>query len=176
MVILCQVDAEPQDVAFQWTVNNNELLGSYNSYGLESTLTYVPKTKRDFGVVSCRAKNAVGVQLDPCIFSIVAAGLPSAVSGCLVVNQTSTSILIDCIGGDDGGLQQIFHLELYDSFSLKLITNVSQTNRAEFRLNGLSSGTQYLAVIYSSNLKGRSPSVDLTVPTLALLNRKFGEY
>ncbi len=174
--ITCQVEAEPPDVAFKWTVNNNEQLGSFISYGLESTLTFIPKTKRDFGVVACRAKNVVGLQKDPCVFTIVSAGLPSPVSGCLVNNQTSSSIIIDCISGDDGGLQQNFHLELYDSQSLKLITNISQTNRAEFTLEDLSSGTQFLAVIYSSNSKGRSPSVDLTVPTLPLLNRKFGKF
>ncbi|CAG2173994.1 unnamed protein product [Oppiella nova] len=172
--IQCRVGAEPPDVAFQWTVNNNELLGSFQSFGLESTLTFVPKTKRDFGVVACRAKNGAGVQRDPCVFSVVAAGIPSPVTGCLVVNQTSSSILIDCISGDDGGLEQAFHLELYEGYGQRrMVSNHSQKHRAEFKLTGLSSGTQYLAVIYASNGKGRSAPIELTVPTLALLNRKF---
>ncbi|CAG2113134.1 unnamed protein product, partial [Medioppia subpectinata] len=171
--IPCSVTAEPPDVAFQWTVNNAELLASFASFGLESTLTFTPKTKRDFGVIACRAKNSVGVQRDPCVFSIISAGLPSPVTGCLVVNQTSTSILIDCISGDDGGLEQEFHLELYESADHRLVANRSVKHRAEFRLQDLSSGTQYLALVYASNGKGRSAPIELTVPTLALLNRKF---
>ncbi|XP_054154374.1 nephrin-like [Oppia nitens] len=195
MTIGCEVDAQPPDVTFQWSVNANsqQLLGNYqqsSTGSLGSTLTYIPKTKRDFGQISCRATNSVGQQQDPCIFSIVAAGLPGSPTSCLVVNQTSTDITVDCIGGDDGGLDQLFHLELYDSDDIdghqsvasnrspspnrhRLVANLSRQYSPAFRLTDLMSGTQYLAIIYASNAKGRSLATELTVPTLALLNKKF---
>ena len=41
-------------------------------------------------------------------------GPPHSVHDCLIVNVTMTSFVLKCIAGENGGLRQIFHLEVYN--------------------------------------------------------------
>lgn len=47
-------------------------------------------------------------------------GLPAAVKNCSINNQTQNSIEIQCLPGYDGGLPQVFVLELISSRTGKL--------------------------------------------------------
>lgn len=67
---------------------------------------------KDYGTLSCWATNEVGAQVQPCIFQVVLAGLPAPVTNCTLHNQTHQIVEIQCIAGYDGGLPQIFVLEM----------------------------------------------------------------
>ena len=74
--ILCDIDARPPQVVFHWTFNdthNSNL--KYISENLRSSLSFTPKTRSDFGYVSCSAKNVVGSQAVPCVYTIIPAGI-----------------------------------------------------------------------------------------------------
>ncbi|CAG2120141.1 unnamed protein product, partial [Medioppia subpectinata] len=110
--ILCDVDARPQQIFFQWSFNdtvNPDL--KYLSEGLRSSLSYTPKTRDDFGFVSCRGRNVVGTQQTPCVYTIIPAGKPETVVKCDSSNIGFTSFTVNCLPGYDGGLRQTFGLE-----------------------------------------------------------------
>lgn len=170
----CNVSASPSDVTFYWSSNQSHVPEDhYMSEGTSSTLILRSKAKHEYGSISCWAQNIVGKMKEPCKFSIIPAGPPEPVSGCLVTNQTASSAVIDCVAGYDGGLQQTFHLELFNDKRESLL-NESQNEKPFFLLNHLASGTNYYAIIYSTNAKGKSNYFEVKMQTRALLNRKFG--
>ena len=61
---------------------------------------------------------------------------------CSVVNQTTESLVVECLPGFDGGLDQLFHMEVTDLQTGQRIANTSQGGRAapEFEVSGLNSG------------------------------------
>ncbi|CAG9136310.1 unnamed protein product [Plutella xylostella] len=77
--VRCSVTANPPDVTFFWQFNNSgESLDvspskSGTANGSMSSLSYKPQSERDYGTLSCRGTNAVGRQLEPCVFQIVPA-------------------------------------------------------------------------------------------------------
>jgi hypothetical protein len=92
---------------------------------------------QDYGSLSCWAKNEIGTQTQPCIFQLILAGRfyysqlsdkfdslkttstgpPSSVLNCSWTNETENSLYVNCSPNYDGGLPQIFVLEV---ISLKL--------------------------------------------------------
>lgn len=42
--------------------------------GIDSVLDYTPANDFEYGTLQCLAENAVGIQLEPCVFQIVPAG------------------------------------------------------------------------------------------------------
>ncbi|XP_022237940.1 uncharacterized protein LOC106478611 isoform X2 [Limulus polyphemus] len=167
--VSCEVDADPDDVTFTWSVNNTgisrELL-SFDSSGLRSVARYIPRNKKDFGFLACKARNIVGEQIEPCIFTLIAVGPPSPPSNCNISNSTNSTIFVECSHGDDGGLQQRFHVEVYILPNKQLVANLTKSNAPAFILSSLPSGARLLLLVYSSNGKGRSGTVTLTSYTL----------
>lgn len=53
----------------------------------------------DFGTILCWADNVVGLQKEPCVFHLIAAGKPDIPYNCTLINQTSESLEVDCIEG-----------------------------------------------------------------------------
>ncbi|XP_035217504.1 uncharacterized protein LOC118190823 isoform X2 [Stegodyphus dumicola] len=168
--VSCVVEADPPEVAFRWTFNNSlsesvDIL-SYNNDGpLKSVARYIPRTRLDYGVLNCFAKNAVGIMKEPCIFTVVPTGPPEPVQNCSITNQTANVLMISCDAGDDGGLQQTFHLEVYSMTAEQLITNLTTNESPVFVAEKLKSSSAYILVLYASNPKGRSTSVALTART-----------
>lgn len=101
--VRCQVDAEPPEVQFHWSLNSSALgvlnsPGSQFSFGngvssssahaysntpeafaFTSNLTlavarFMPRNRFGYGALACWAQNSVGVQTQPCIFNIVPTG------------------------------------------------------------------------------------------------------
>ena len=70
------------------------------------------------------------------------AGPPERPVNCSVVNQTTESLVVECLPGFDGGLDQLFHMEVTDLQTGQRIANTSQGGRAapEFEVSGLNSG------------------------------------
>lgn len=169
--VSCSVEADPAEVAFRWTFNNSigesiDIL-SYNSDGASrSVARYIPRTRLDYGQLYCFAKNTIGVMKEPCIFTIIPTGPPEPVQNCSITNQTSSILMLVCDEGDDGGLPQTFHLEVYSMSAEQLIANITVTEDPFFVAEKLTSSSSYILVLYASNAKGRSTSVALTAHTL----------
>ncbi|GIY34954.1 uncharacterized protein CDAR_15951 [Caerostris darwini] len=148
-------------------------IADFTSSGKESIATYVPHTDDEYGTLSCWATNEVGWQKEPCLFAIVPAGPPEALLNCTVVNHTENSIQVDCIEGYNGGLSQMFTIEVFDIDVGKLRSNVT-LGQPSFIIQGLPSSTTLHLVVYASNGKGRSPMYTLSATTLQKAEKLTG--
>ncbi|XP_053204229.1 hemicentin-1-like isoform X2 [Panonychus citri] len=167
--ITCEVEAEPSNVNFKWSLNasnENVDIRSFITNGSVSIATYRPRNRFAYGALACWAVNDIGVQRDPCIFNIIPTGPPEAVRKCQITNQSTTSLNVECIPGDSGGLKQEFTVEVYNSLRQSLHSNYTSTTKPAFHIPNLLSGTPFTLVLYSSNAKGRSHSVSIPGSTL----------
>ncbi len=89
---------------------------------------------------------------------------PEAVTNCTQRNHTSDAVFVGCQAGYDGGLKQIFTIEIYDDAD-ECVGNVTVV-KPFFAVPRLPAASIYEARIYASNRKGRSPEVVLRVSTL----------
>ncbi|XP_067137950.1 synaptogenesis protein syg-2-like isoform X2 [Centruroides vittatus] len=97
--VTCEVDADPPSVEFRWGFNNTDeslVIVSYTTSGTKSVAKYVPRNKQDYGYLYCWGKNEVGMQLEPCIFSIVPIGelQPVAINAVLAVLMGTVGALL----------------------------------------------------------------------------------
>ncbi|KAH7642122.1 hypothetical protein HUG17_5167 [Dermatophagoides farinae] len=132
-----------------------------------SNATYSPRSRIGYGLLYCMAENSVGNQRDPCIFKIVEAGPPNSVHDCRIVNVTMASFILECVPGENGGLRQIFHLEVYNIEKEHLQVNVTAREEPVFAVENLPHDTAFMLNVFSSNAKGRSDSVTLRTATSA---------
>nr|CAH7737718.1 unnamed protein product [Callosobruchus chinensis] len=186
--VRCQVSADPSDVTFVWQFNN-----SGDSFDVSpakvhlqapnaSELIYTPTTARDYGTLTCTARNSVGSQQEPCVFQVVPASRPSPPTNCSVrtvapsVNRTealtplTAAMEVFCRPGHDGGLPQHFVLEVFDARASRI--------RANYSAESLDGGTTVMfrlelgemvpppegalrMAVYAENAKGRSEKVVL---------------
>ena len=98
-------------------------------------------------------------------------GQPDSVSNCSQLNHSADTIAVTCIPGFDGGLTQLFTIELRylrspDAPLEEILVRNITSSKPEFEVNHLESGQRYEASIFSSNRKGRSTPVILRVSTL----------
>ena len=176
--VLCEVEADPAEVVFNWSYNGTgephrldaASLNFDSSGSLSSIGRYTPHTEFDYGTVFCWAHNSVGPQSAPCAYSIVAAGSPDPVRNCSILNITEDSMKVECAEGYDGGLLQHFVLEMFDTTDTR--TSTLRANLTSptplFSLNQLQPAHAYLMVIYAANAKGRSKEIVNTAFTLAM--------
>lgn len=167
----CEVESDPKNLIFKWQFdnlqNNSKIidLTTFQVIKTKSILTYAPRTNYGYGKLYCWAENRIGKQKEPCVFRIVPAGTPEIVRNCLVGNQSLDSLVVKCEPGNDGGLEQSFYLEIYQSNG-HLQSNWSSSKEPIFQVAQLPVGTSFVLVLYSANSKGRSNLVTLTASTL----------
>uniref|UniRef100_A0A182NUX3 Ig-like domain-containing protein n=1 Tax=Anopheles dirus TaxID=7168 RepID=A0A182NUX3_9DIPT len=182
--IPCHIFADPPARSFHWRFNNSAEIVQvdahrFTSQGNISILNYVPVTDQcweprlksasgaDYGTLTCWAVNEVGPQSQPCTFQLVLADLPSPVSNCSLPNRTQQFAEIQCTPGYDGGLPQVFVLELVSKRTGTRRFNFSNKNEPFFvldRLEKLSAlmtleNNSLSCVVYALNQKGRSTPV-----------------
>ncbi|XP_045776317.1 nephrin-like [Maniola jurtina] len=163
--LVCSVDSNPQPNNFEWIFNRSgdqsELPPSlYTATEHNSVLRYTPTEDKDFGTLSCLATNSVSKQEVPCTFNVVAAGRPTSLQNCSVVNQ-SNGLQVECYEGFDGGLPQVFFMEVLELPSLILRANMTANFTPSFEVQGLDKGLSYLLNLYAANAKGRSEVITL---------------
>ncbi|CAO1433884.1 unnamed protein product [Diamesa serratosioi] len=158
----CEVESSPPADSFHWTFNSSgeqtDLPSQLHSSetGL-SRLNYTPTSDLDYGTISCWGRNAIGVQKSPCVFQIVAAGRPFPLQNCTVTNQSIDTIHVECLDGFDGGLPQMFLLEMVEIPTLKLVRNLTLYKPpVSFFLDNLETSTSYRLIMFAANAKGRS--------------------
>ncbi|CAB0002390.1 unnamed protein product [Nesidiocoris tenuis] len=178
--IPCQVDADPPARSFRWKFNNSGEtldvgLERFSSNGTYSVLRYTPVADLDYGTLSCWAENNIAMQSVPCLFQVVAAGKPYPVRNCSVGNETSSSVVVWCLPGSDGGLPQIFLLEIYVGGSRTPRVNFTATDAPYFYLTDLEVDVSIRLIVYAVNSKGRSSPVVLDDITLRDPQKRTGE-
>ena len=92
-----------------------------------------------------------------------------------MVNQTTESLVVECLPGFDGGLDQLFHMEVTDLQTGQLITNTSGEPAPEFEVSGLNSGRGMKITIFAANADGRSDSAVLEGFTLKVAELQLGK-
>ncbi|GFU35797.1 uncharacterized protein TNCV_1083591 [Trichonephila clavipes] len=92
-------------------------------------------------------------------------GPPEPLQNCSVVNYTEDSLQVECVEGYNGGLVQIFQLEVYDDTGRKLHGNFTSI-QPQFYVSGLPSGKILRLVVFAKNSKGKSAPIVLTANTL----------
>ncbi|XP_043654043.1 uncharacterized protein LOC122620578 isoform X2 [Drosophila teissieri] len=188
--IPCRVNSDPPEIDFEWTFSTSGEHFEVPSVETVSELIYTPKGERDYGTLACYGRNAIGKQSDPCVFQVVPAVTQSLLGGSGTGsghdgfagggtinfdnydNIIYSTMELECMPGYDGGLQQQFFLEAYDSKTKKLRLNMSSTytDVPVFRidLSDLMPMDYYPdahpalhLVVYSVNQKGRSEPIVL---------------
>lgn len=101
-------------------------------------------------------------------------GRPDPLENCTIQNQTADSLYVECDEGFNGGLPQEFVMEVYDSQSQLLVSNVT-THNSVFLAAGLPSGLGFDIVVYSINSKGPSDVTHLSAHTLKSAARRTGQ-
>ncbi|CAL4086720.1 unnamed protein product [Meganyctiphanes norvegica] len=171
--IKCQVDANPHDrLSFTWFLSSTnsrhhskQLRDSqYVRQGRQSTLEYTPRSKEDYGNISCRAHNDVGPQRAPCVYILVSEGPPEPVRPCRVINITSYAAAIECRPGFDGGLPQKFTFEVHQLDNHKLITKKTSSDNSIY-LSDLQPFRRYEIKVTSHNARGSSQFRSLKIKT-----------
>jgi neural cell adhesion molecule len=90
------------------------------------------------------------------------------------MNQTADSLHVECAEGFNGGLPQMFTMEVYDSVTFALVSNV--TNKTPtFTVSGLEPGISFRIELSASNEKGKSSKTTLHAHTLAAEKRSTGK-
>ncbi|XP_022242612.1 nephrin-like isoform X2 [Limulus polyphemus] len=166
--ITCEVEADPPDVTFRWSFNSSRLgqeLLTHSSEGLKSMASFTAKTKHEYSALYCWGRNRVGMQRKPCVFSVIFIGPPEPLKNCTITNTTIDSIHLECVAGNDGGLQQFFFLEVYNSQLERLSANITSHSKPEFHVSELSEASRFTLLVYSANGKGKSSPVALTAKT-----------
>ncbi|XP_076336540.1 uncharacterized protein LOC143239403 isoform X2 [Tachypleus tridentatus] len=162
--VFCHIAADPPEVTFTWMFNNSkhhrELL-SFVSSGTHSIAKVRIEKKEDFGTLTCKAKNLVGIQEEPCRYVLVQVYPPDPVNNCTVINSTKYDLILHCLPGHNGGLHQDFYLEVYDSRDRSLQINITNDTGPVFHLATLSSGREFILLVYSANSKGQSVPVQV---------------
>ena len=169
--ITCDVTSNPRvGLRFHWVFNTSgETMqmenGAVKVDGTRSMVDYTPRSELDYGNLLCWGENSIGVQRQACTYHIIPAGPPDPVHNCTVFNQTFTSLQISCGSGFDGGLKQMFKLDLRDARSGQSVTNMSH-DKSQFVLSGLIPGHGYIITVYAINSKGISEPMTLHAFTL----------
>ncbi|KAF8795200.1 Hemicentin-2 like protein [Argiope bruennichi] len=168
--VACEVDASPSEVSFTWALDGAKILAAeqYHTNGTHSVATVSPRSPQDYGVLMCWASNVVGRQREPCTFRIIPAGPPEEPKNCIITNRTVNCIYLECERGHDGGLQQLFQLEVFGTDSDKFLANVTAHNAPVFTVCSLPPKESFVLVAYAINSKGKSKQIAIHASTMSL--------
>ncbi|XP_018020507.1 hemicentin-2 [Hyalella azteca] len=177
--VSCSVIASPSDVKFSWVFNNSvtservPVERVYNSEeGGWSGVLFVARTQQDYGSLQCWAQNTVGKMSKPCLFHVVPAGRPDSPMNCSVINKTYDSLVVTCARGFDGGLKQSFVARVYEAVGGRSQVNVSAPE-ANFLLEGLTPGLDYIIKVSAINQLGESDPIKLDAVTYKMAENRM---
>jgi len=161
-IVDCHLDSHPPPSTVYWITakQGHQQRISPSQYTLMdgfSRLSYQPERETDFGELLCYGVNDVGTQQDPCRFTIEAAGRPYPLANCSLYNSTA-GVEVSCSPGFDGGLTQMFVLEISDPESGATLRNLSRV-APRFLLQGVTANHPVIVQVYAANSRGRSEVV-----------------
>ncbi|ETN58204.1 sidestep protein [Anopheles darlingi] len=194
ITVSCDIITHPLASKFYWRFENSEEVleieqQRFTNNGTSSQMHYTPTTEQDYGTLSCWGTNEIGTMAEPCMFHLIAAGLPTSVINCSWRNFTN-GLEVLCHPGYDGGLKQSFVLEMASTRHPGQSINFTNTDEPTFTMssfepirqqlpNGRKAEEDYLKLyVYSFNQKGHSPKVfitDLALPILPIVQTEGGD-
>ncbi|XP_058120917.1 uncharacterized protein LOC131290367 [Anopheles ziemanni] len=184
ITVSCDIITHPLASKFYWRFENSEEVleieqQRFSNNGTTSQLHYTPTSEQDYGTLSCWGTNEIGTMAEPCIFHLIAAGLPTSVINCSWRNFTN-AFEVSCHQGYDGGLKQSFVLEMisrrYPGHSINFtnaeepIFSVTSFDQIRQQLPTARQPDSLKLYVYSVNQKGHSPRIfiaDLLIPAAA---------
>ncbi|XP_036339499.1 uncharacterized protein LOC118748881 [Rhagoletis pomonella] len=86
-----------------------------------------------------------------------------------------SSVTISCTEGFNGGLPQLFIMEVRNMHSKELYANVTSTYPS-FTLSALTPGHPYVLAIYAFNLKGRSDATILNIDMIITTEKRLNAW
>lgn len=119
---------KPEFSGQQLVYLDSNLISKYDENPLISVATYTPRSELDYGTLLCWAQNSIGKQTEPCSYQIVPADKPDPVRNCRLLNASDTQLIVSCEPGYDGGIDQSFQMEVYDSNNHRLVANISSSS------------------------------------------------
>lgn len=178
--LACKVKSSPDPMSYIWQLDSNGTIidipnNNFNVDGRLSILRYTPKTRFDYGKLLCWASNGVGKQNEPCRFELVSAVLPTPLTNCTASNNDTHTVYIDCLGGTENGLPELFVAEVYDISKDRLLRNLS-SSQPNFILEELDPGSGYTIHAYTVNIRGPSDILSFHAFTEPLVKKSFGEF
>lgn len=105
---------------------------------------------------------------------IMVSGRPQPPQNCTIVNQTSSSLGVECTPGFDGGQSALFILDVINGNSGTRVTNISASTPT-FYIDNLSPSTTLTLNLYAENGRGRSPMLIVEGSTLSAAEKRTGE-
>ena len=76
--------------------------------------------------ISRRVKKCRSVRIEIMIALLFLSGPPEPPTNCSVVNQTTDSLMVECLPGFNGGMDQDFVMEVADLQSRVMLTNATE--------------------------------------------------
>ena len=169
------LDPNPKSQISNHGIRIKNHFDQHNS-GSFSILTIERTEKKHSGLFQCIAKNTEGTSQSSG-FQLRILSRPEPVTGCKIIqhNQTSVpssdSMMISCLPGYDGGVNQSYHLQAFDDPQNNVIFNTSRSDYPRFLITKLKPETVYVLIIYSSNPFGSSPKYSLKSSTAPLQSK-----
>ncbi|XP_071543617.1 uncharacterized protein [Panulirus ornatus] len=173
--VKCTVEAEPaHDITWTWIRKRADGTEEevpeedVRSDGLTSSVLVMPHSPDDYGRFMCLAKNAIGRQFTPCVVTLVPAGPPDTPTNCSATlgkpssHAHTTSMVITCVEGFDGGLPQQFQLETWQDGDP--IANMT-SEFPEWVVTALRAGVGVTLKVSAYNARGRSDPLVMQVHT-----------
>ncbi|XP_076314755.1 neural cell adhesion molecule 1-like [Tachypleus tridentatus] len=167
--VLCEVDADPEQVRFRWLFNNScgsREVQTFQEELTRSTATFIPQNHEDYGTLTCWGSNRAGTQIKPCLYRVKAVELPAMPANCTVKNVTTNSVEIGCLEGYSGGSSQEFVLEIREDNMAKKYRKLT-AKKPLFSIKGLSNSRRFQVYVYAVNAKGKSPEWKNIITTLS---------
>lgn len=150
--VFCHVDADPvESISYKWAfLSSSEQKSESRDWPEQSAvqlldaslvsslapdnpqvgvLSFTPRSELDYGTLLCWAQNSLGQQLKPCVYQLVPAERPEPVRNCRLLNATESQLSVACEPGYDGGVDQTFQMQVFDTRTHQLVANV--TSRLE---------------------------------------------
>ncbi|RWS07261.1 sidestep protein-like protein [Dinothrombium tinctorium] len=178
----CEVIGSRPPAKITWWKGAERLIASKQTVSQHGNMTYssisLNVSVEDNGKqIYCKAENVEMKQSsieDRITLNVFCA--PESVHNCTVKNQSLNSLHLVCEPGDNGGLRQIFFLEVYNSNLQELQLNITSADVPEFLIRGLAANTKFTLNVYAANAKGRSASLSLTTTTLRVQQKQVNLY
>ncbi|XP_013772942.2 lachesin-like [Limulus polyphemus] len=170
----CYVKANPTVNEINWYFQESELKSNSKDAIIINNQSIILKnvSRKQSGFYRCSARNSEGEGKSKSIELEIKCP-PEPVINCTWANETSYFLLVECKSGYDGGLQQLFQMEVYDVDKKHLQINLTSHSKPVFHVSGLTPGASLILVVYAINAKGRSSAVEMNVETSVSTERQF---
>lgn len=112
LVLTCEVDSSPPPLSYSWSFSDYAGDRGEPVKVDSPTFSFAPSSPKDFGFISCSAKNAIQEQKRPCVFRVDPVAVTNHVENCSL-SRSQDSLSVDC-GEADGDHGQTYVLQLVD--------------------------------------------------------------